>query len=92
MFTCHVARYAWSIVACVLDKDITPGNMGEICGWIYEFRDSDFFNVVASGVAAVLWSMWKIRNRAKFDKVYPVDPNSIMYRIVLILCINFFYR
>jgi hypothetical protein len=59
--------------------------MGEVCETVRGFlilRILVLKNVVAT---AVLWSLWKIGNKASFDKVYPMDPNSIIYRISRIL-------
>lgn len=40
---------------------------------------------MASGVASVLWGLWKIRNKACFQHVYPADPNSLVIVISQLL-------
>ena len=37
--------------------------------------------LIVVGVAAVTWSLWKTRNIACFDHVYPDDPTSVVYQI-----------
>jgi hypothetical protein len=35
-------------------------------------------NIVAAGVAALIWTIWKTRNSVIFDKIIHVDPCSIV--------------
>ena len=37
--------------------------------------------VVAVGVAAMIWTVWKTRNAAAFDKIFPNDNFSIVCKI-----------
>ena len=82
-FRCPIARYTWSVVACsvVSDRALLTC-VAEICSWIKGFKGTGFQQVMSSGIAAVLWSLWKIRNRACFQNIYPVDPNVIILGIV----------
>ena len=33
------------------------------------------------GVAALIWSIWKARNLACFQRVWPTDPSVLMFRM-----------
>ena len=33
---------------------------------------------MATGVASVMWSLWKTRNAACFNNVFPYDPTSVI--------------
>lgn len=37
--------------------------------------------IIAVGVAAVFWSLWKARNAATFHRVYPHDPSVLFFQI-----------
>jgi hypothetical protein len=39
--------------------------------------------VVVVGTVFVIWGLWKIRNKACFQHVYPVDPNGVIVLIFL---------
>ena len=40
------------------------------------------------GLAAVIWSIWKTRNVACFDHIYPNDPNVVMNHIFIGLIVG----
>jgi hypothetical protein len=38
--------------------------MDVVCSWVSCFRELSGKHVVVSGVADVLWALWKVRNKA----------------------------
>lgn len=49
----------------------------EIFNWIMNFTGK-MRNVVAVGVAAILWAIWRTRNKACFENIFPYDPTSVI--------------
>jgi hypothetical protein len=37
-------------------------------------------------VSAVFWALWKCRNRACFQNIFPVDPNIIIFLLFHVCC------
>lgn len=77
---CPMAQFIWSVVECALN--VKPGrNVGEMfSSWILKFGKGNG-KLIMVGVTAVLWTIWKARNRACFDGIMPVDPIEIIYNI-----------
>ena len=84
-FSCSVAKYVWNVSSCALDCNVMPGKLEELYDWILSFEGNGVRQVVESGVASVLWGLWKIRNKACFQHVYPADPNSLVIIISQLL-------
>jgi hypothetical protein len=59
------------VVQCALDikKDIID--------WVLRFPSS-MRGLVTSGVASVMWALWKTRNDACFDGIFSYDPTSVI--------------
>jgi hypothetical protein len=49
------------------------------------FLGNNTKNLVLVGVAAVLWILWKARNRACFDRILPTDPTELIFTICFTL-------
>ena len=79
-FECPLARYIWNVVGCAF-------------GVASQFRSADHVisewlkkqgkqrKILTVGVAAILWGIWKARNNACFEKVWPDEPIDVIYRI-----------
>ena len=51
-----------------------------VSAWVMNFSTKER-NIVAVGVAAVFWAIWRARNARVFYHVYPHDPIVVMYSI-----------
>ena len=49
--------------------------------WIFRLFGRDR-NILAAGIVTVVWSIWKTRNTAVFEHVYPYDPTFVMFKVV----------
>lgn len=38
-------------------------------------------NLIVVGVAAIIWAIWKTRNKACFDKKLPNDPTDVIFSV-----------
>jgi hypothetical protein len=52
--------------------------MDEVCDWLLKFKDLKVRQISAVGVITVIWGIWKIRNKACFQNILPVDPNGVV--------------
>lgn len=66
-FDCPMARLIWNIISCAFDlKPVTDSN--HLFGsWLAAFGKK-LKLLVITGVAVVLWAIWKTRNKACFEK------------------------
>lgn len=79
-FDCPTARIIWNIVICALNiKPIL--NKTQLFGtWLTSF-DKNMRNMMMVGAAAVIWAIWKTRNKACFDNILPKDPIEVVYLV-----------
>jgi hypothetical protein len=79
-FQCPLARYMWNVVSCALGVSCTFMNVKNcLLVWLKQFK-GDKKKIIIVGVSAVLWSLWKARNMACFQKVWPSDPSVVLFR------------
>lgn len=74
-FHCSLPSYAWGVVKCALGIDMNVGSVHDFCGWIFGVPRKAMGSI-AVGVVAVLWALWKSRNKTCFENIYPYDPSS----------------
>lgn len=80
-FDCAVAKLIWQVVACAFALPRIPSNLADLMGpWIKSFP-TDLRRMVLCGSVTICWTIWKARNRACFDKIFPDDPASLVYRL-----------
>lgn len=69
-FDCPMAKLIWHVVICALN--IKPMlDAQHLFGQWLNVIDKSTRNLVVIGFAAVIWAIWKTRNRACFDKKTP---------------------
>ena len=78
--TQNVARYIWSIVSCSFCLTSVPSSFDDLPRWLDTFKIKERF-VVSSGVAALIWAIWKTRNDACFNGVFPQDPVNVIFLV-----------
>ncbi len=78
-FDCSVAKLVWNAMLCALNIT-SASDINHLLGsWLSNF-DKHSKQLVMVGVAAVLWAIWKLRNKACFDKkIWPNDPIELIY-------------
>ncbi|VAH06208.1 unnamed protein product [Triticum turgidum subsp. durum] len=53
----------------------------DLCqNWLSSYTGKDRV-VVLLGTAALLWSIWKTRNKSSFQSVMPTDPTGIIFLV-----------
>jgi hypothetical protein len=63
-FECALARYIWGVVVCSFDLTDLPSYVESLCSWTMCFKNKRSKALVTIGVAAILWTVWNVRNGA----------------------------
>jgi hypothetical protein len=58
-----------------------PSKMEDLCSWTLNFKGKGSKALATVGVAAILWTIWNVRNGACFRNIIPVNPVSIVAKI-----------
>ena len=77
-FSCSVARYVWSVMRCAFMLKSIPIGFYDLPRWLETFRVEDRF-LILTGVASLIWAIWKTRNNACFNRINPQDPTFIIF-------------
>ena len=77
---CPLARFAWSVVQCAFDIRTGFNSVDDVISWVFKFP-TGVRSVIAVGETSVLWAIWKTRNVAYFDKVFPYDPSVVIVKV-----------
>jgi hypothetical protein len=80
-FQCGIAKFVWNVVFSALNCPNIPTKLEKVCDWMLTFKDLKVRQFVAIGIVSVIWGLRKIRNKACFQHIYPVDPNGIIVYI-----------
>lgn len=84
-FFCSLAKFLWNIVGCALGNQRDPISFFDLCqNWLSSYTGKDRV-VVLLGTAALLWSIWKTRNKSCFQSVMPRDPTDIIFLVCSLL-------
>jgi hypothetical protein len=76
-FTCVAAKYVWSTVAKAVGATDRPGSFTQFFWWFPNLVPASR-NVQIAGLAAICWAIWKLRNRACFDKKLIKSPSELI--------------
>jgi hypothetical protein len=75
-----MARNLWGVIKCTFCLSSNPDGFDDIGRWIWTFPGK-VRTVVAVGVSALIWSIWKTRNAVVFDRDKILDPGSVVHKI-----------
>lgn len=74
---CNISKYVWSIIAWTIKAPCRLESLEQYMVWAKTFMPNDRkFHVV--GLSAVCWAIWKLRNRACFEKKLIRSPTEII--------------
>ena len=77
-FACPTARLIWKIISCALNlKPVL--NRQELFGFWIKNADKFTKNLIVVGIAAMIWSIWKYRNKACLEKKLQNDPTNLIH-------------
>ena len=80
-FLCPMARYIWNTVSSAFGIDCHFNSVDNcISEWLRRYGKKKR-DLVAVGIAAVFWGIWKTRNLACFQNIWPDAPCSVVLRI-----------
>jgi hypothetical protein len=83
LFNCTFARFVWQMVICAFGFVRPPESANDMLGeWINSFPGPLRKNILC-GCTVV--TIWKTRNDACFDRKFPDNPSSSIYRLRNIL-------
>jgi hypothetical protein len=66
-FGCSAAKFVWSAVATAIKSPTRPGSFLQFFWWFPQFFHASR-NTQIAGLAAICWAIWKLRNRACFER------------------------
>lgn len=79
-FDCPLAKMIWNIIICAFNFKPTLNRTQVIGTWLSGY-DKNMKNLLMVGISAVVWAIWKTRNRACFDNVLPKTPTEVVYLV-----------
>ena len=69
----------WNVVSCALGVNCQFNSVEDyFLVWLKQFPVKKK-RIITVGVSAVLWSLWKARNRACFEHAWPSDPSVVLF-------------
>jgi hypothetical protein len=78
-FECHYARFIWRALLTAFGLPI-PRDMEHVAGnWLMGFSKHNK-SLIMTGVAAMLWAVWRSRNEVVFDHDNPKTYMQVIYR------------
>lgn len=84
LFTCSVAKIVWATIATWLGATNIPTSFDQSWKWCGRWipNGKQFY---AIGVAAVCWSIWKMRNKICFDGKILHNPLEIVSHVCALM-------
>jgi hypothetical protein len=77
-FQCPIAKVSWRSIALCLGAHDLPNNVASYSGWINKHLPGGG-TVHHFIFAAIIWAIWKCRNRACFDSKLIEHPTEIIH-------------
>lgn len=76
-FECVAAKYVWSTIGMAIGASDRPGSFTQFFWWFPQYVSASR-NTQIAGLAAICWAIWKLRNRACFEKKLIKSPNELI--------------
>lgn len=83
-FHCPLARYAWSVVREAAGLYWDPTSSSYLFQLLDALRGGPS-RVMWRWVVALLWSLWKIRNKITIESIFPSHPADCLFKMHLFL-------
>ena len=80
-FECPLARYIWNVVSCTLGINCQFSSVEEVVSRWLKRHFKKKRSLLAVVVTAVFWGIWKVRNSACFQGVWPDEPCVVVFKI-----------
>lgn len=77
-FECQMSRLTWNIITVAFNLKPIRDMQHLFCAQLKNI-DKNLNPLVIVGVAATLWGIWKMRNKACFKNKLPGDPNELTH-------------
>jgi hypothetical protein len=81
LFNCPVAVFVWSLVSQVGEWPGNPSSVMDLMS-LTRYGLVDNFDIIWVGAAAVMWSLWNIRNKLIFEAKILKSPADAMYHVI----------
>lgn len=79
-FRCPLAIFVWGVLQVAFDTGDAPRSMDQVGEWMGRFRGVDLA-AAKIFLSAVVWTLWKTRNRVYFDHIIPADPVGVIFQV-----------
>ncbi|KAK1613172.1 hypothetical protein QYE76_036845 [Lolium multiflorum] len=83
-FRCPLARFMWSAVRDLLGCSWNPSCFADIF-WYMRVHVGQTRRVLWLACAALLWSLWNVRNKFTIEGSFPSDPANGLYKMTVYL-------
>lgn len=81
LFECATAKVCWSIMCCSFGINNGPSSVEDLLSiWILQFRGRQR-RLIAVGVSALCWTIWKSRNASCFSGIVLKAPTNLLFSV-----------
>ena len=84
-FSCSFARFLWNVICGTLGNPKLPLSFFDLCqNWIPSYSGKDRA-IVSIGAAALIWTIWKTKNKSCFQRVFISNPINVIFTLCSLL-------
>lgn len=81
-FNCVLAKFTWTCTKEFLNWDKIPESLeGFQMHWL-DVRGANSYQIVIFNFAALVWTIWKVRNKMAIEKTFPNQPIEVIFKFV----------